>query len=1239
MPEGIYSACDPKFLAIAPNSCFLPTLLATTMVHSSSLSGTANNHHGQENNQESSPNVPDWATVCQQLLYRALPCTSVQTQPEWVVKKAGRIPRSLKVIVSGSTSGHNAPASYGPLEFLDSLLTPIAEGGEKSRYLAIVGEAGSGKTIFLQHFAQGLWQRHQEGRAHCLPIWLNPSRFKHRSIKDYLFGPWLQEAMALEEEIPPATWRDSLLLGLQTGQFWLVLDGIDYTFTDPSQMSGAQGSLTWLKDSLAEVPTTPVLLSCLPDTRRNDPRGLAGFTRYQIEPLVYPDNVEIAIEDYFSADRPGQPENPGKPNALANALKEALANPSVRYLRPYLLRPRRLMLCCRFWADQPRDFPVSSGALYNKLVKAFYLWQSEWAPTKPGQQDELAQLLGQLAKQMLGENRADHRPLAPMEVEKIFGKDTPLLRSALQLGWLIPKTAVRKGVWERGYGFADDTFRDYFAALAIADWHFFLDIYRHQYRIFDPEWQRVLAFWWGREDISLVNKQAFLQAMLEFDDRCSPENFYGLRALECAALALRECPDLAQADEIVARLLAQGLPPMAGNGGQQKWVTALLTETHRASVLQALLKILQTTEDDRIYGQCCQWLGQWGQGFPQAIEVLEQQLALHEQSSLRFAIASALILIDPNSSPGVATFLAALRPGQKDYSLALQTLAHCAVGNLPVIKALLDFLSPKLSVLHHRQVLQCLEVVGKNHSLVIAGLLQKLRLYPPGAFLCQTAESLEKIDPGNPTALVVLQRHIQADQPLPLRKQAIYSLGEVEVPSPTVVAGLADLLMAEEDVFVRWLIVSSLAKIGQGDSSAIATLTTLVEKAVAQPRTEEGDWLLNETIQALLKVDPQNVGILSSLVYLLENTETSEHLQTWAEILGRIDPGNPIAINTLLRLLRNKEGPYGQRQAAASLATIDPGNLSALMALINLLQNGDNESIRLAAAQDLALVGKNNPAVLAALIRVVGTDTEAEILRGVVKTLAQIGSNNREVTQALVGLLLENPEDRVRQDGTQALIKIVPRKLLPTVVYQLRELCARPQGENLADHWQIFWYCARQMTYADFYQAWHQTPLAVSGTSIPGKSSKQRSFFRYSLAQTLQGESDPLNGCRIIWIDTSQFLNLDNPSVDIYDQMLDQDCPEFDGAIPDNLSKLRFYWHQLQRKQGHPLLLLFEQLSPSPLDLEQLWQQLATFHGPIAILGVTPAPKTVVLPYFQLRESQTTAADIVAWLQNCLTSP
>ncbi|AIE73288.1 MULTISPECIES: HEAT repeat domain-containing protein [unclassified Synechocystis] len=1209
------------------------------MVHSSSLSGIANNPPSQGNSPAVSSTIPtpDWATVCQQLLHRALPCTSVQTQPEFAVKQPGRIPRSLRVTANG-VAGDNRPVSYSPREFLDSLLAPIAQGGERNSYSAILGEGGAGKTVFLQHFALGLWQSYQGGQGDFLPIWLSPSRFKQKSLKDYLFGPWLKEAMALNDQISPEIWRDSLHMGLQAGQFWLVLDGIDQTLADPGQISPAQGPLTWLKDSLAELATVPVLLSCHPDTKRNDPRGLAGFTCYRMGELLYPDDVETAIEDYFTGDRPTQKETQGKPNALAVGLVAALADPAVSHLRRYLARPRRLMLCCRFWREQPRDFPLSSGALYRELSQAFYRWQSEWVPTKATQQEELARLLGKLAQQILILNQDDHRPLPQAEVERIFGKDSPILRLALQLGWLMPKGVVRKGVWEGGYGFVDDTFQDYFGALAIADWRFFLDVYSHHYRIFAREWQGVLTFWWGREDIAPRDKEAFVQALLDFDDRCSPENFYGLRALEVAALALRECPELPQADEIVARLIDRSLATAGSNSDQQKWAMELLAATHRPPVIEALLKTLESTEDDRVYGQCCQWLGQWGQGYPQAIELLSQQLALHGQSSLRFAIAGSLALIDPPNPQALSTLLVELHPNQKDYSLTLQTLAHCGVGNPMVLKALLDFLSPKLSILHHRQVLQCLETVGKNHGLVIASLLQKLRLSPPGAFVCQMAESLEKIDPGNPTALVILQQYIQLDQPLPLRKQAIYSLGEVGAPSAMVVASLADLLLAEEDVFVRWLIVSSLAKIAQGDPTAIAALTTLVEKVVAESRSEEGDWLLNETIQALLKIDAHNIDVLPSLVYLLENTEAGEHLQIWAEILGRLDPGNPTAINTLLRLLRQKEDPYSQQQAATSLATIDPGNLSALMVLINLLQNSDNENIRLAAAENLGLVGKNNPAVLAALIRVAATNTEGEILRAVVKALAKIGQNNREVAQTLVGLLLKNPQPRVRQDVAKALVQIVPRKLLPMVVYQLRQLCVQPQGENSAEHWQIFWHCAQQMTYADFYQAWHQTPLATSGTTIPGKSSKQRSFFHYSLAQALEKENALPNRCRVIWIDTSQFLSVDNPSVDIYDQMLDQNCPEFDGTIPDNLSKLRFYWHQLQRKKHDTLLLLFEQSSPPTPDLQQLWQSLATFHGPIAILGIEPAPKTVALPYFQLRESQTTAAEIVAWLENCLTS-
>ncbi len=586
---------------------------------------------------------------------------------------------------------------------------------------------------------------------------------------------------------------------------------------------------------------------------------------------------------------------------------------------------------------------------------------------------------------------------------------------------------------------------------------------------------------------------------------------------------------------------------------------------------------------------------------------------------------------------GIQILLDELKRPQQDYSLALQTLAHCAVGNPIAIKFLLDFLSQELSILHHRQVLQCLEAIAKGQGLAIATLLQKLRIYPEGAFLCQIAESLEKIDPGNPTALMVLQRHILRETSLPLRKQAIYSLGEVSAPTTMVIKSLTDLLAVEDDIFVRWLIVSSLGKIGHGQEAAIASLTTLVENCVAQPRNEEGDWLLNEAIQALLKIDPHNVSILPSLVSLLENTEESEHLQSWAEILGRIDPGNPTAINTLMLMVRNKNDEYVQRQAATSLATIDAGNLSALMTLIILLQNSQNENIRLAAAHNLGIVGKNNPAVLAALIRsAASVKTDGETLRVVVRALDKIGQNNREVAQVLLGLLRQNLDDRLRQDVAQALVTVTPDKLLATVVYQLREFCSQPQEKNHWADWQLFWHCAQQMAYTDFYQAWHQKPLEGSGSTIPGKTSKRRSFFRYSLDEALEQEQPPLNQYEVIWIDVSKFLNRENPSVDIYDQMLDQHCPEFNGAIPDSLSKLRLYWHQLERKEEGHRLMMFEQLEKDPPDLQSVWEQLATFQGSIAILSTTPPPEKVVLPYFQLQESQTTAAEIVAWLKKSL---
>jgi HEAT repeat protein len=1202
------------------------------MSHSSSLSGTINGR-------DASSQAPDWLEVCRSLLDRFLPCTSVNTQPEVVLNQGAIVPKTLKVLSTVKTkTAESSSKSYSPSGLLDAVGQWDSTNG-RGRRLGIFGEAGSGKTLFLQHCARELLRRYQAGTGTSLPIWVSPSQLKEITIKDYLLGPWLEQAAQDHPQVPPATWRSSLEAGVEAGLFWLFADGMDYLICDTNEGVGTKGPLSWLKTSLSGLTGLNVMVSCREETRRSDAKGLAGFALYQTQHFVYPQDVEMAIADCLGGDSSaaGSAKEKHGDDDLVLSLCRTLASPLVEPLREYLISPIRLILCCRFWQHRPSQFPQTSAGLYGELVEAFYQWKTELCATTVSQRTDINRLLGELGKQMLINHHPDHQPLSQGDVENIFGKQSASLRLALQLEWLIPRGLVRKGAWERGYGFFDRSFRDYFTALVIADWRFFLDVYQHHYRIFEVEWQPVIRFWLGRSDIELQHKTEFIEALLDFDDRCSPENFYGWRAFREAALALQEVPDCPHGDTIVQKLLNLSLPNTKASPTLHHWATQLLEQTSRSRVIHELLSTLKRTNNDAVYQQCCQWLCQWGHHQPSTIAVLEGELERHATELSRFTIAETLATLQPNADAAIQPLLAALEPGQDSYSRALAALSRCAVGNGAAIQALLSLLSQNLSVLHHRQTLQCLEAIAQDDGLVEATLLQRLRIYPEGPFRCQLAESLEKIDPGNPTALSVLQRHTQGDKSLDIRKQAIFSLGEVSAPSPIVFNCLAALLKPDEDVFVRWLAVSSLAKIGKEQPAAIAALADLLEATTVLDHSEETDWLLNETIQALLKIDPTNGVLQKSLEYLLENAPESDNLQAWAEMLGRLDPGNPVAINTLLRLLKQGDDEYAQRQAASSLATIDPGNLSALMVLINLLHNSQNKNVRQAAAQHLGLAGKNNPAAMAALIRTtLSPGTDGETLRVVVKALAKIGQNNKEVAQTLLGLMRHPLEDRLRQEVAQALVTTLPNKLLITAVYQLREFCTHPRGENHRGDWQLFWYCAHQLSYADFYQAWHQRPLGGAGTTLPGRRAKQRSFFHYLLDQTLKSEEDPLAQYQVIWINASQFLSPDTPSIDIYDQMLCQGCPEFVSGIPDTLSKLRLYWHQLQRQADPPRLLLFEELSQDdpPAGWEALLEQLTTFQGAIAVLSLSPPSGIVTLPYFQLQDSQTTAADIVNWLRN-----
>ncbi|MGL4502731.1 MAG: HEAT repeat domain-containing protein, partial [Planktothrix sp.] len=110
-----------------------------------------------------------------------------------------------------------------------------------------------------------------------------------------------------------------------------------------------------------------------------------------------------------------------------------------------------------------------------------------------------------------------------------------LFSLALTLGWLNEVGVAEENPREKVYGFYHATFQEYFAALAVEDWDYFLPkdhcdrpVEGKRYRIFEPQWKPVILLWLGREDVSDEDKLEFVIKLTDFNDGC--RKIYGLKS-------------------------------------------------------------------------------------------------------------------------------------------------------------------------------------------------------------------------------------------------------------------------------------------------------------------------------------------------------------------------------------------------------------------------------------------------------------------------------------------------------------------------------------------------------------------------------------------------------------------------------------------------------------------------------------------------------------------------------------
>ncbi|MEG4280103.1 NACHT domain-containing protein [Microcoleus sp. MON1_C1] len=508
------------------------------------------------------------------------------------------------------STGYSKTERFEYNQFLTTLLST-----KKNDRIAIIGEPGGGKTTLLQKIAFWLLDNTDD-----LVIWVSLGRLATNLI-DYIFNDWLRDAEGTVTEKLQATWRSQL----EQRQVWLLLDGLDEMAAEMQETLSARGLLTHVR----------IVTSCRLNVWQANPRILDGFEFYITQPFTFP-QVQQFIEKWFSKD-----------NALGDRLWQAIHQPGKERIKDLARNPLRLTLLCAIWQGRDGDLPDTKAKLYQKFVEKIFDWKSEYFRLDSNNQERLNAKLGELAREAIDKEPTRFR-LRHKFVCQLLGKpkdNDSLLQLALDLGWLNQVGMDADEPEEPVYAFWHPTFQEYFAACTIEDWNFFLNHIpdnpkdsKASYRIFERQWKEVILLWLGREDVRTENKEAFIKALVEFQDGCRDcildrKGFYEYRAYCLAAIGIAEFKECSCADAILSQLMRWAFGYF--NLEIQMWVgescpsseaaRAAFQESDRSRTIPALINLMLNSTNAPSNGSLADMalsLGKIGTGNQQAIDAL-----------------------------------------------------------------------------------------------------------------------------------------------------------------------------------------------------------------------------------------------------------------------------------------------------------------------------------------------------------------------------------------------------------------------------------------------------------------------------------------------------------------------------------------------------------------------------------------------------------------------------------------
>jgi len=269
----------------------------------------------------------------------------------------------------------------------------------------------------------------------------------------------------------------------------------------------------------------------------------------------------------------------------------------------------------------------------------------------------------------------------------------------------------------------------------------------------------------------------------------------------------------------------------------------------------------------------------------------------------------------------------------------------------------------------------------------------------------------------------------------------------------------------------------------------------------------------------------------------------------------------------------------------------------------------DAEDILILAIETLEEIGVGNQQAIQALKQIIENIENSDIEKIATDCLKKISLANQFATTKIkfvktdenddLGLFSTNIDDLLNRQNINNVVTAYKERLLNN-----------DDNDDINFCYEVIWHCAQNMSYPDFYRAWHNLSPSTNTEApdnIPvGKSSITQNLNFTQLPSILDSaiaKDEELNkAVKLICIDGSYFSDPNNPATDIYIEMVEQGCPEKQEEL-NTMQQLKKYWRlDLRKLEKRAALLFYNSKSDRTLNPCFL-SDISTFGGTIGIIS------------------------------------